>query len=107
MNKTSSYDLAGSGYEALASAIIIQAADDYKKYRFVIDTTNLRTYKSMGIKYDVLNNAKRQVKSVESFFRSFWFDILSRGLDGKKALEGLENTYLTEYYPERMKEWDD
>ena len=29
-------------YEDLAKAIIIQAADDYKRYRFVLDTINFR-----------------------------------------------------------------
>lgn len=32
-------------FEELAAAIVMQAADDYKRYKFLIDTINLRKYK--------------------------------------------------------------
>ena len=76
-------------YEDLAKAIIIQAADDYKRYRFVLDTINFRKYK--------------EVKKVEVFFGTAWFNELSN-LNGDFAFKALEKTYLNEYYPERMEE---
>lgn len=90
-------------YEDLAKAIIIQAADDYKRYRFVLDTINLRKYKDAEGKYKALETAKREIKKVEVFFHVDWFNELSN-LDGEKAFAALEKTYVEEYYPIRMEE---
>lgn len=93
-------------YEDLAKAIIIQAADDYKRYRFVLDTIELRKYKSAEGKYLAIERAKRELKKVEVFFKTAWFYELSN-LDGEFAFKALEETYLTDYYPVRMAEMMD
>ena len=96
-------DIIAMAYEHLAKAIVIQAADDYKRYRFVLDTIDLRNYKDAEGKYIALTRANREIKNVECFFRSSWFNELSH-LDGSKAMIGLEETYLNEYYPVRLEE---
>ena len=93
-------------YEDLAKSIIIQAADDYKRCRFVLDTIDLRNYKDAEGRYKAAEKAKREVKKVEIFFTTPWFNELSN-LDGKRALLGLEETYKNEYYPVRMEEMMD
>lgn len=90
-------------YEDLAKAIIIQAADDYKRYRFVLDTIDFRKYKDDEGRYTAIERAKQEVKKVEVFFGTAWFNELSN-LDGDFAFKALEKTYLNEYYPERMEE---
>lgn len=90
-------------YEDLAKAIIIQAADDYKRYRFVLDTIDLRKYKSAEGRYAAAERARQEVKKVEVFFGTAWFNELA-DLDGDFALKELEQTYLNEYYPVRMEE---
>ena len=90
-------------YNDLAKAIIIQATNDYKRSRFVLDTIDLRNYKDADGKRDAITKANREIKSIELFFQSEWFKSLS-GLDGQKALVGLENTYKAEYFPARMEE---
>lgn len=93
-------------YEDLAKAIIIQAADDYKRYRFVLDTIDLRKYKDDEGRYSAIEKAKRELKKVEVFFGTTWFNELSN-LDGTFAFRALEQTYLKEYYPIRMEEMMD
>lgn len=90
-------------YEDLAKSIVIQAADDYKRCRFVLDTINLRRYKDYEGRYIAVTRAIREIKNVEHFFQSAWFNELSN-LDGKKALLRLEETYKKEYYPVRLEE---
>lgn len=90
-------------YEELRAAIVTSAADDYKRNRFIIDTIDLRKYKDEEAKQMALDHAKREVVDVEIFFKSEWFKELS-GMDGKKALEALDKTYLNEYYPMRMED---
>lgn len=90
-------------YEDLAKAIVIQAADDYKRYRFVLDTIDLRKYKTEEGRYKAIEKAKREIEKVEVFFNIAWFNELS-DLDGKKAFAALEKTYLNEYYPVRIEE---
>lgn len=90
-------------YEDLAKAVIIQAADDYKRYRFVLDTLELRKYKTEEGRYKAIDNAKNQVKKVEVFFHTAWFNELSN-LNGDFALKALEKTYREEYYPVRLEE---
>ena len=58
----SSVKTVDDGYRALASAIIIQAADDYRKAK--------------------LNKNKLRMESVEHFFKSDLYGLLSGGLDG-------------------------
>ena len=96
-------DMIEERFEDLASAIIVQAADDYKRYRFVLDTIDLRHYKTDAGRYKSIENAKNHIKSVEVFFKSAWFNELS-DLDGEKALRKLEETYKNEYYPVRLEE---
>lgn len=106
MRKMKHYPAMEQQFEELASAIIMQAADDYKRYRFLLDTIDLRKYKDDIGKCNAFTKANREIKSVKYFFRSPWFYALS-GLNGDKALIGLEKTYLTEYYPVRMEEMMD
>lgn len=90
-------------YEDLAKAVIIQAADDYKRYRFVLDTIDLRRYKTDAGRTKSIENAQNNIKKVEVFFKSAWFNELSN-LNGDFALKALEETYKKEYYPVRMEE---
>ena len=90
-------------YEDLAKAIVIQAVDDYKRYRFVLDTIDLRKYKTTEGRYAAAERARQEVKKVEVFFSTAWFNELS-DLDGDFAFKALEQTYLNEYYPIRMEE---
>ena len=103
MLSTNSEDIVEQAYEYLAKAIVIQAADDYKRYRFVLDTIDLRNYKNEEGKYIAMTRANKEIKNVECFFKSAWFHELSH-LDGCKAMVGLEETYLNEYYPIRLEE---
>lgn len=96
-------DMIEDRFEDLASSIIIQAADDYKRYRFVLDTIDLRNYKTEAGRYKSIENARNHIKRVEVFFKSAWFNELAN-LDGEKALLGLEETYKKEYYPVRLEE---
>ena len=58
-----------SGYENLANAIIIQAAEDYRK---------------------ALNDsAQREQHTIERFFRSEWFGVLT-GLDPETLIRKLK-----------------
>ncbi len=93
-------------FEELAAAIVMQAADDYKRYKFLIDTINLRKYKDDEGRYIAIRRANREIKNVEYFFHSAWFYALS-GLNGEKALVGLKKTYRDEYYPVRLEEFMD
>ena len=88
-------------FEDLAAAIVISAADDYKRSRFIIDTIDMRKYKDDTTKYAALNRAKREVIDAEIFFKSEWFKELS-GMNGEKAFKALQETYVNEYYPMRM-----
>lgn len=90
-------------YEELAASIVMQAADDYKRYRFLIDTIDYRKYKDDRGRYTAITRANREIKNVEYFFLSTWFYALS-GLNGEKALVGLKKTYEKEYYPLRLEE---
>ena len=93
-------------FEELAAAIVMQAADDYKRYKFLIDTINFRKYKDDEGRYIAIRRANREIKNVEYFFHSAWFYALS-GLNGEKALVGLKKTYKNEYYPIRLEEFMD
>ena len=93
-------------FEELAAAIVMQAADDYKRYKFLIDTINLRKYKDDEGRYMAIRRANREINNVEYFFHSTWFYALS-GLNGDKALVGLKRTYEKEYYPSRLEEFMD
>ena len=93
-------------YEELARAIVIQAAEDYKRSRFLLDTIDLRAYKDDLSKMVASTRAKREIESVTRFFKSSWFEVLS-GLDGKRAFASLEKTYENEYFPARMEEFLD
>lgn len=101
--RQSKHSFMESQYEELAIAIIMQAADDYKRYKFLIDTINLRKYKNEDGRHIAINRANREIKNVESFFHSSWFYALS-GLNGERALVGLKETYKKEYYPVRLEE---
>ena len=97
------FDVIQDRYEDLASSIVVQAVDDYKRYNFVLDTIDLRDYKDEEGKTKAINLAMREVKNVEAFFGSSWFEELS-GLNGSKALVALRKTYIKEYFPVRMEE---
>lgn len=93
-------------FKELAAAIVMQAADDYKRYKFLIDTVNYRKYKDDEGRYIAIRRANREIKNVEYFFHSTWFYALS-GLNGEKAFNGLKDTYINEYYPLRLDEFMD
>ena len=93
-------------FKELAAAIVMQAADDYKRYKFLIDTVDYRKYKDDEGRYIAIRRANREIKNVEYFFYSPWFYALS-GLNGEKALVGLKKTYKNEYYPIRLEEFMD
>lgn len=93
-------------FEELAAAIVMQAADDYKRYKFLIDTVDYRKYKDDEGRYIAIKKATREINNVEYFFHSAWFYALS-GLNGEKALVGLKKTYKNEYYPIRFEEFMD
>lgn len=103
MPKLKTYKDMENRYEDLAKAVIIQAADDYKRYRFVLDTIDLRKYKNEEGKLLAIDRAKKEIRKVEVFFGTDWFNALSN-LDGAFAFKALEQTYLNEYYPVRMEE---
>ena len=92
--------------DELAKAIVIQAVDDYKRYKFILDTIDLRKYKDEKGRSIAIERAAREIRKVEVFFNTDWFHELS-GLDGTKAFKALEQTYLTDYYPVRMEEMMD
>lgn len=103
MTKIMPHDNVESRFEDLASAIVIKAVEDYKRHRFILDTIDMRKYRTSNSRYIAVRDASRIVKRVENFFITPWFETLSN-LDGEKALAGLENTYETEYYPTRLRE---
>lgn len=106
MTKIVPHENTDQRYEDLAKAIIIQAADDYKRYRFILDTINLRKYKDEEGRYSAIERATREIKKVKVFFGTDWFYALS-DLNGDFAFKALEETYLREYYPIRMEEMMD
>ena len=67
-------------YQALANAIVVQAADDYRDARrkLLKDPENKKALKT--------------VDEVERFFRSPWFGSLTT-LDGHKILERLKEEF--------------
>ena len=67
----------GSGWRALADAIILQAADDYRRL-----TRRLITHP------DELDKASEK-RRIERFLCSPWFGVLS-DLDGRRLLRGLK-----------------
>jgi len=67
----------GSGWQALADAIILQAADDYRRL-----TRRLITHP------DELDKASEK-RRIERFLCSPWFGVLSE-LDGRRLLRDLK-----------------
>lgn len=106
-NRKSTTDINGTGWDALEKAVIIQAAEDYKKYQFVLDTMHMRSYKTYENRWRAIQRATFELDSVKIFFESPWFEALSGGLDGERAMRALKQTYLEEYYPARMEEWEE
>lgn len=90
-------------YEELARAIVISAADEYKRNRFLLETVDQRSYKDDLGRYRAIDHAKFELRSVEVFFHSEWFNQLSN-LDGARAFKALERTYIREYYPARLED---
>lgn len=87
-------------FEALAKAIVSEAADEYKRNRYILDTIDRRKYKDSEIKETARRRAQSEIKDVERFFKSEWFYTLS-GLNGDKAFDALKETYINEYIPMR------
>ena len=67
----------GNGWRALADAIILQAAEDYRRL-----TRRLITHP------DELDKAS-EIRRIERFLCSNWFGVLS-DLDGRMLLQGLK-----------------
>lgn len=61
----------------LAEAIIVQAATDYRRARY------------RNIKRPYQADTLREIDSIERFFRSVWFSVLTN-LDGRKLLYDLK-----------------
>lgn len=69
-------------YEALANAIILQAAKDYRAAR------KKQKY------YPKNKDAKLMVEDLEKFFRSDWFAALT-SIDGELLLRKLQEEFLS------------
>ena len=67
----------GSGWQALADAIILQAAEDYR-----------RLTRRLIVHPDELDNVS-EMRRIERFLRSDWFGVLSE-LDGRRLLRDLK-----------------
>ena len=67
----------GSGWRALADAIILQATDDYR-----------RLTQRIAKHPDELDNVS-EMRRIERFLRSDWFGVLS-DLDGRRLLRDLK-----------------
>ena len=67
----------GSGWRALADAIILQAAEDYR-----------RLTQRIAKHPDELDNVS-EMRRIERFLRSDWFGVLS-DLDGRRLLRDLK-----------------
>ena len=67
----------GSGWRALADAIILQAAEDYR-----------RLTQRIAKHPDELDNVS-EMRRIERFLRSDWFGVLS-DLDGRRLLRNLK-----------------
>ena len=67
---------ADRNWQDLANAVIVQAAKDYR----------IAQYRNM--KRPEQENTLREIRSLETFFRSKWFAVLSN-LDGKRLLRDL------------------
>ena len=91
-------------YEFLARAIVTDAAEEYKRNRFILDTLALRKYENVENMDKARERALHEIEDIERFFRSDWFTTLSEGLDGPRALKALKETYFNEYLPERLEE---
>lgn len=89
-------------YEALANAIVEQAATDYYNARFFLETVERRRFSTERSKKSRINNAKRTIVKVEKFFKSDWFGTICPNLDGEKAFKALDVTYEEERREELM-----
>lgn len=92
----------GENYKLLAKTICSEAADEYKRNRFILDTLELRSFKDPTEMETARMHAQSEIEDIESFFKSEWFYTLS-GIDGEKAFEALKETYANEYVPMRLK----
>ena len=81
----------GENYNLLAKTIVSEAADEYKRNRFILDTLELRSFKDSEEMEKARLFAQREVEDIESFFKSEWFYTLS-GIDGEKDFESLKKT---------------
>jgi len=91
-------------YNLLAKAVVTDAAEEYKRNRFILDTLALRKYENSENMEKARQAALREIADVERFFRSEWFETLSDGVNGHKALKALSETYFNEYLPMRLEE---
>ena len=92
-------------YEALGMAIVEQAAIDYYKARFFLDTIEKRSFCKEAVKRNRINTANRTIVEVENFFKSDWFKTVCPTLDGPRALEAMKETYIRERYDEMMEKF--
>lgn len=95
----------GENYNLLAKTIVSEAADEYKRNRFILDTLELRSFKDPAEMETARMHAQSEIEDIESFFKSEWFYTLS-GIDGEKAFRALKETYINEYVPMRLKAMD-
>lgn len=77
-------------YEDLGNKIILQAMDDYKSARKVIDKGSGKSYDTYSV-----GKAKDEIRQIVQFFHSGFFDVLCR-LDGDKLLQIAEEQYQRE-----------
>lgn len=70
-----------TGYQALANAIVIQAAKDYK--------SAIRTLK----KHPKSRSAQAEITNLEEFFRSGWYSMLT-DVDGEYLIKRLRKAVI-------------
>ena len=70
-----------TGYQALANAIVIQAAKDYK--------SAIRTLK----KHPKSRSAQAEITNLEKFFRSGWYSMLT-DVDGEYLIKRLRKAVI-------------
>ena len=81
MDPLTVYQIDAEGLRRLQEAIVLQAVKDYKDALDVIQATR---------SHAIREKAEIMARDCERFFRSEWFDMLTGGVDGEKAIEAIQ-----------------
>ena len=92
-------------YEELGMAIVEQAANDYHRARFFLETLDIRSFSDETTKRSRINTANKRLIETEKFFKGEWFKTVCPSLDGPKAFEALKETYEREKRDELMEKF--